>query len=196
MKKIFVLILSLFLLSCNNIENKSTQKVNENIVNNTLDNSITTQKNEDNLIQKVLRQSFVVDDPTYAKSPMVKYLKYPPSSILLFYENKLQIGFIQEFETPEDNIPENIKYYKNEAIKCEPSCGKFSYFGYLTKISDNIYYSSKGIITPTRNSYLKTIKNDIDFYIVIKNDKYYFVFEDLTLNELKNFESDYYYIEN
>lgn len=107
-------------------------------------------------------------------------------SIHLFIgENNNQIGMIFEGGslTKEDLISHDYQF------ECDEHGNIYIYYGKMNKVAENIY-SCNGNYT----SYYKRAKNliseDIDFYIIEKEERLYFIFEDLSLEELKNYNSE------
>lgn len=189
MKKILVLILSLFLLSCNNIENKSTQKVNENIVNNTLENSIEKkEENATNTYQKDgkcnttnlnFSDNFISNLDEYIWS----------TKTINFINNMKNIGFIYEMGLNWND--EDIKYFEKNIHPKDEYGNLYIYYGDLTELSDNIY-ASKGIMPPSMQKDLKSISDKVDFYIKFEGNRVYFIFEDLTNKKLVNYIGNIY----
>ena len=67
------------------------------------------------------------------------------------------------------------------------------YFGKLTKIEDNIY-KSDGDFCKRYDDSENYLGESIDFYIIFEDKKIYFVTEQISLDEMKNYKSDYYYL--
>ncbi len=69
----------------------------------------------------------------------------------------------------------------------------YFYEGELTELAENIYssYGNYGMEKYQHNQ--EYVGTGIDFYIVLKENKCYAVFEKLTLEELLNYESEIFY---
>ena len=113
-----------------------------------------------------------------------------PSTISLFIgENYDEIGFIYEYGL--DLTNEDI----DADMPKDKYGNKYLYFGKLKYCEENIY-SGSGEVIPSWNILLCNVKENVDFYVVLNNDKFYLVFEDLPLEKLQNYTSDQYYIFN
>lgn len=66
------------------------------------------------------------------------------------------------------------------------------YEGTLTEISENIY-SAKGEFMPTMLSKNSPISENVDFYLILKDRNTYIVLEEMSLDDLKKYNSDSYY---
>lgn len=107
-------------------------------------------------------------------------------SINLFIgENNDQIGMIFEGGslTEEDLISHDYQF------KSDEHGNVYVYYGKLNKISENIYSCNGSYLTYYKRAE-DLITEDIDFYIIEKEDKLYFIFEDLSLEELENYSSE------
>lgn len=60
----------------------------------------------------------------------------------------------------------------------------------LTRLSENVY-SSQGNYLSAWKDWERIVSDDIDFYIVENDEKYYFCFEDLSLGVLENYTNKY-----
>lgn len=107
-------------------------------------------------------------------------------SINLFIgENNDQIGMIFEGGslTKEDLISHDYQFKSDEHGNI------YVYYGKLNKIGEN-NYSCNGSYVSYYKRAEDLIAEDINFYILEKEDRLYFIFEDLSLEELKNYSSE------
>ena len=109
-----------------------------------------------------------------------------PSAILIL-NNYKNIGFIYEFGWKMTIDDLHFDYIKDEYGN------SFIYYGELIEVYTDIY-SSKGYIAPSLSKKYKPISYGIDFYIKFEDNKLYFIFEDLSLDELVNYHSDSLYM--
>ncbi len=109
-----------------------------------------------------------------------------PSTINIL-NNYKNIGFIFEFGWKMTNDDLHFDYIKDEYGN------SYVYYGELIEVYTDIY-SSKGYIAPSLSKKYKPISDEIDFYIKFEGDKLYFIFEDLSLDELVNYHSDSLYM--
>lgn len=111
-----------------------------------------------------------------------------PSSINLFIgETEDYIGFTYQFGY---NLTEEDLKIKDTLI-CDEFKNIYIYYGQIKKLSENIY-SCNGNYIPSLKQYENIIAEDIDFYIIEKNDKLYLIYDDLSLDDLQNYISDSY----
>ena len=100
-------------------------------------------------------------------------------------EDELNIGFIYEYgalaEPCDDDLPKD-KYWNT-----------YLYYGKLSEVEKNIY-SSDGNYTSAWDSAEDTISADKDFYVVLKGEKMFFLFEEMSIVELREYESDIYFM--
>ena len=69
----------------------------------------------------------------------------------------------------------------------------YLYSGKLKYLEDDIY-SVSGDVIPSWHVLKGYVKEGVDFYVVLNDDKFYLVFKDLSVKELKNYASYKYYI--
>lgn len=114
-----------------------------------------------------------------------------PSTISLFIgDEKDEIGFIYEYglELTSEDYDADMPKDKHGST--------YLYYGKLKYVEENIY-TSTGYAIPSWDDVIKNnVKDGIDFYIVLNEDKFYIIFEDLSLEELKNYRGERYYIFN
>lgn len=76
-----------------------------------------------------------------------------------------------------------------------------TYHGELTELDENIYSVSGDFVVADfeefecyyDGSYDSLVSEGIDAYIVLKGKRLYAIFEEMSLDELRNYESEYYY---
>lgn len=66
------------------------------------------------------------------------------------------------------------------------------YEGTLTEIAENSY-SAKGEFMPSMLSENSPISESVDFYLILKDRKAYIVLEEMSLDDLEEYNSDSYY---
>lgn len=114
-------------------------------------------------------------------------LRFPLTNINLFIgENNDHIGVLYlggYYLTEEDLVTYDYQFKSDEHGNI------YVYYGKLNEIAENIY-SCNGNYIPSLKYLENMISEDIDFYIIEKEDKLYFVFEDLSLEELENYSSE------
>lgn len=104
-----------------------------------------------------------------------------PTTINIFIgETNNEIGFIYE----------NASIGSEEAktLNKDQFGNPYLYYGYLFKITDNIYIS-KGQFADSLGGFNNTVSDEIDFYLIQSNEKYYFCFEDLSIEELISYSN-------
>lgn len=174
MKKIlFIFSLSLLLFGCNSFMDNSS-------------NAVTDQRGTIHISIIETPEEPVVLKPN---DPLKEYflqhsMNYPTTINVFIGENGSDIGFLYEYGINglnEDEIRNNC--HKDE-------WGNFYlYYGSLSKMGENIFIA-KGKYLPTWNHFENYISKDIDFYMVKKNNNYYFIFDNININELESYNSD------
>lgn len=122
---------------------------------------------------------------------------YAPSNIDIFIgEDRNEIGFIYEYGPVKKDgfIEYKVSEEEINSLKQDKYGNYYTYYSTLTKLSDNVY-SSRGSYAGTWNSYERFVSDEVDFYIVRdknNNEKFYFCFENLPLDDLEIYESAYF----
>lgn len=122
---------------------------------------------------------------------------YAPSTIDIFIgEDRNEIGFIYEYGPvkKEGFIELKVSDEEINLLKQDKYGNHYTYYGTLTKLADNVY-SSKGSYAGTWSGYERFVSDDVDFYIIRdkkNNEKFYFCFENLSLNDLEIYKSEYF----
>lgn len=122
---------------------------------------------------------------------------HAPSNIDIFIgEDRNEIGFIYEYEPVKKDgfIEYKVSEEEINSLKQDKYGNYYTYYGTLTKLSDNVY-GSRGSYAGTWNGYERFVSDDVDFYIVRdknNNEKFYFCFENLPLDDLEIYESAYF----
>ena len=111
-----------------------------------------------------------------------------PSYINLFIgEEKNQIGFIYEYGLDmTDQECKSLDYMPKDEYG-----NTYLYYGTLTQLANNVY-GSIGDFQPIWDDYEQVVNDKTDFYIVLQEDKLHIVFEEMSIEELQNYTSDYY----
>ena len=112
---------------------------------------------------------------------------YSPSGVDLFIgENHDYIGFkYQNGITLPDNSYEELRSTPESKFGVP-----YLYYGKLTRLSENVY-SSQGNYLSAWKYWDLTVSDDIDFYIVENDEKYYICFENLSLEDLEKYRNEY-----
>lgn len=86
-------------------------------------------------------------------------------------------------------------YYYDDGLDVMGEMHASLYFGEMTLISEGVY-KVQGEFCPSYEEANRELElaDNIDFYVVLKDDTMSIVLDDLTLSELENYESDSYYI--
>lgn len=174
MKKILIVFsLSILLFGCNSfIDNSSNTIIEQN-------GTIHISNLETNKDPVVLKPN------NHLKDYFLQHnMKYPTTINVFIGENGSDIGFLYEYGIKglnEDEIRNNC--HKDEWGNY------YLYYGSLSKVGDNIYIA-KGKYLPTWNYFENYISKGIDFYMVNKNNYYYFIFDNISINELASYSSD------
>ena len=114
------------------------------------------------------------------ESRMLSY----PTTIYLFNDTETSIAFIYEYGlyTDEEKLVNSKKdKYGNPYL----------YYGNVTELADNVY-SVRGESGALIETYKDYISENIDFYIVLRGKKLFVVFEEMPLEDLINYNSEYY----
>ena len=115
-----------------------------------------------------------------------KYLFYPTDICINF--TNLTVRWVSDAGTGIDfNVFTDND--QNKFVELEGSI----YQGKLTKLSENIY-SSKGEFLPSMLTDSKPISDSVDFYLIIQDNKALIVLEEMTLEELQEYDSNSYFV--
>ena len=94
-------------------------------------------------------------------------------------ENKMDIGFIYDYELNLDKNERNQNYQKD--LLGTP----YIYYGSMSQLTETVY-SVKGSYPHSWEDTIKKVSDEIDFYLVFNKDELYFVFGDRPIEELEN----------
>lgn len=134
-----------------------------------------------NYIEPPLEYIGIYDTDELGKEFITRYGFYP-SQILLFENNTLSINM--QFHGGTDLSFSDEDFNLGES----PSGGKYFYKGVLTKLNNNVYSSKGEFISPIQEK-AEFVSNEIDFFLIFKEDRLFFVFEDMNMNDLLSYES-------
>lgn len=170
MKMFVLLLLSLCIFGCSATSDTSTNQTQATI-------------NTDSLIDK----SFESYEPLSLYGDVWLLSQFneigieTPTMINVFIgDSKNEIGFIYEnISTPSS---------EEENLKKDQFGNPYLYYGYLSKVADNVY-SSKGHFSDSLGDFNNTVSDEIDFYLIHSDEKYYFCFEVLSTEELINYSN-------
>ena len=175
MKKIGVIILIALLASCSNNSQKN------NVIQPTAESAVVIGVKEEEIDYATL----IPETKKLSEEIKEKYLFYPTdicidySAMTLRWIADCGIGIDFDLYTELDQ-----EYF----VKLERSI----YKGKLTKIAENCF-SSKGEFMPTMLSVNKPISDEVDFYIVVEDNKLFVILDAIDQDELVDYQSDSYY---
>lgn len=179
MKKIIIMIMCLLMCGCNN---KDSVEISESV------NEKEELKSENNaeISSDVIKKSNEQDrhSKVYKAGDLTKKLfekyKFPnPTTIHCFIgEDKMNIGFVYNYDLNLSKEERNQEYPKDSAGN------PYLYYGLMTQLSDSVY-SVKGNYPVSWESSISKVSDEIDFFLVFKEDEMYFVFRNLPVEELK-----------
>lgn len=162
MKKILIVFLTLFLVSCTS-KYKNLQ--------------LSIGGNNSNSMYEVFEVQAGIPYPTYID--------------LFVGDNNEYIGFIYCIGIED---PKNPDYYAVNSIPYAASDGTpYVYYGHMNKVARNLYAVDGTFYLPSMKRCDNKIADDIDFYVYIKDNKVYFIFEKIdNYKDINNYINDYF----
>lgn len=187
MKTIFLLLTFFIILSgCKNDEIK--QKINDNSVH--IKNETVKEYSSDSETTIIPLGIFQHNDPALIenyKKIFINHFIYMPSSISISTGKNMELkriffSYETELLFTDEEWEEFFKLQEN------PKSHGTLYSADLVKLNKNVYSASNSLTTPSLKRKYIPINDKIDFYLIILEDKYYVVFEEIDINNLKFLE--------
>ena len=178
MRKLVLFMFLFFLLGCSEMsQNMINDDVNPNQLPSITDSSATLLEDNSEELDPV-PEGYKVYYPHSSENKLFSLLGKCPSYLEIFREGmSIAYGY-------EGGFPVDPKDNPNFQI----------YTGMLTQIAENVY-SSKGVFHYLEydGEYDDYVASGVDFYIILRGRKLYAVFEEKTVEELMDYQSDDYF---
>ena len=190
MKKIFTIILMLFLVACSANTNDNESIETEIPVVNEDDKAFQTETptaeiepniDNQNIIDSTNKQKMSYSCNNIDKQFNLLNIEYPHVIDTFIGEDNNYLGFIYLNECSDEEY-EYIKTATHRNAEGTP----YLYYGYMNHIKDNLYAVDGNYLFPTWNEHENIVAEDIDFYVYFEDDKLYFIFD--YIEDLDNFK--------
>ncbi|MGN0993066.1 MAG: hypothetical protein ACI4PE_04020 [Bacilli bacterium] len=182
MKKIFTIILMLFLIACSSNNTNNNESIENEIPVVNEDNEVSKTETPTTNIESNVDNQNIIDFTSKQKMSYscnnideqfnLLNIKYPTVIDTFIGEDNNYLGFIYLTECSD----EEYEYIK-DAIHRNEDGTAYLYYGYMNKIKDNLYAVDGDYLFPTWNEYENIVTKDIDFYVYIEDGKLYFIFD-------------------
>lgn len=187
MKTIFLLLIFFTILSgCKNDEIK--QKINDNSVH--IKNETIKEYSSDSETTQIPLGIFQHSDPALVekyRKDFINHFIYMPSSISIFTGENMELKRIY-FDYETELLFTDEEWEEFFKLRENPKSRGSVYSADLVKFNENVYFASNLLTIPSLKKKYVPINDNIDFYLIILEDKYYIIFEEIDINNLNFLE--------